>query len=64
MVVMMIVESGQQTLDGGYIICGRTDSDSEEYHDVLLIKIDINGNQEWIKTFSFGSDDWLKFNKQ
>ena len=25
--------------------------------NVLLIKIDFNGNQEWIKTFSFGSDD-------
>ena len=50
-------ESGQKTSDGGYIVVGQTDSNSQEYNDVLLIKVDFNGNQEWIKTFSFGSDD-------
>jgi hypothetical protein len=51
-------ESGQQTLDGGFIVLGQTNSDSEEYNDILLIKIDIDGNQEWSKTFSFGSDEY------
>ena len=51
-------ESGQKTLDGGYIITGSTDSESEEYNDILLIKVDFDGNQEWSKTFSFGSDEW------
>ena len=51
-------ESGQKTSDGGYIVVGQTDSNSQEYNDVLLIKVDFNGNQEWSKTFSLGSDEW------
>tara|TARA_Y100000768_G_scaffold313539_1_gene248301 strand:+ start:1000 stop:2418 length:1419 start_codon:yes stop_codon:yes gene_type:complete len=51
-------QSGQKTSDGGYIVLGQTSSDSEEYNDILLIKFDIDGNQEWSKTFSFGSDEY------
>lgn len=39
----------KQTLDGGYIIAGRTESTLN--HSAWLIKVDANGNQQWKKTF-------------
>jgi hypothetical protein len=41
--------SGQQTTDGGYIICGET-----ELHTGWLIKVDAEGNERWDKTFGEG----------
>jgi len=38
------VRSFQQTLDGGYILCGGN-------ADLYLIKTDVNGNQLWGKSF-------------
>ena len=43
-------QSVQQTLDGGYILTGRTGSYGVN-GDVYLIKVDENGNQEWYQTF-------------
>ncbi|MDD3685412.1 MAG: T9SS type A sorting domain-containing protein [Bacteroidales bacterium] len=41
----------QQAPDGGYFIIGSTQENSAGSFDMLLIKIDSNGNTEWQKVF-------------
>ncbi len=45
----------QQTGDGGYIITGITTLEGHYDYDMLLIKINANGDKEWIKSFRGGS---------
>lgn len=45
-----LIEAGQQTADGGYILAGHGSSDAHGYMAVL-IKLDAAGNLEWSETY-------------
>ena len=53
----------QQVFNDGYIIIGTTASFGDN-NDVWLIKIDVQGNKEWDKTFGGSNDDFGSCIKQ
>lgn len=54
-----------QTLDGGYIVAGGTSSNDGDVTinqggtDCWLVKLDINGNKEWEKTYGGSGDEFV-----
>lgn len=58
-------ESLQKTADGGGIILGHSRETSDSNANVLLIKVDNNGTEEWSQTLgSVGSEDFGLFVQQ
>ncbi len=49
----------QHTRDGGYIIAGMTQEFGAGHNDLLLVKTDSNGTEQWYRTFGEGG---LEFN--
>ena len=45
--------------DGGYVVTGTTESADK---DVILLKTDGNGNQQWLRTYDYGIDEgfWVE----
>lgn len=52
--------SVRQTSDGGYIVAGNTNSFGAGNDDIWLIKLDLNGNIQWQKTFGGAGSETAK----
>ena len=65
-----IAYSVQQTSDGGYIVAGETNSSNgnitQSYgeRDMWVVKLDLNGNLVWQKTFGGSGDDVARYIRQ
>ena len=54
-------QAARQTSDGGYIICGRSNSVGSGGYDATLHKTDASGNLTWSKTFGGTLEDQAWF---
>ena len=54
----------QQTRDGGYIVCGWTDSFGSDGYDGYLLKLDGSGNLKWQKMYGGDQEDWFNCVRQ
>jgi hypothetical protein len=52
-----VAESAQQTLDGGFVVAGRTGSFSAGGSDFWVLKLDALGNVSWQKTYGGADSD-------
>lgn len=43
--------------DGGFILAGKTYDTGNEFSDMLIIKVDANGNEQWQKKIGGNKDD-------
>ncbi len=50
----------QETLDGGYILAGYTYSFGAGIYDILVLKLDSQGNLEWAKTFGGANYEYVR----
>lgn len=46
-----------QTADGGYILVGQTQNPGGGELDILVVKLDANGNEEWREVYDNNRDD-------
>jgi uncharacterized delta-60 repeat protein len=54
----------QQTLDGGYIVAGTTDSFGAGGYDAWVLKLDSTGAVQWQYTYGGGGDDYASWIRQ
>ncbi len=53
-----IARDVQQTNDGGFIVVGWTESFGAAGRDVLVLKLDSDGNLQWQRTYGGRQHDW------
>jgi len=58
------IASIQQTVDGGYIVAGRTKSFGADQEDAWVLKLRPDGTVEWQKTYGGGNGDTVNCVRQ